>query len=235
MKKAAVIFTVVLLTLAVTAGAVVYHFLNSFSNKSGQNNDSLIGLKEVKAGEPLNILLLGVDVGTVGSDNSPKRSDTMMVFHYDPKTSEMVMVSIPRDTKVTINGSSEKINAANAIGGTELAIKSVEKLLGIDINYYVEINYEGFRKFIDAIGGIDTVIPFDMNYDDDFQDLHIHFKKGQKVHLDGQKAEEFVRWRKNNDGTGYAEGDLGRITMIKENGADRGANADSNGQNAALR
>ena len=51
----------------------------------------------------------------------------------------------------------------------------------------------------------------DMDYDDDAQDLHINFKAGETVHLDGKKAEEFFRWRKNNDGTGFADGDLGRI------------------------
>jgi anionic cell wall polymer biosynthesis LytR-Cps2A-Psr (LCP) family protein len=80
----------------------------------------------------------------------------------------------------------------------------------------VEINYEGFRKFIDAIGGIDTVIPYNMDYDDPTQNLHIHFNKGQKIHMDGKKAEEFVRWRKNNDGGGYARGDLGRISTQQD-------------------
>jgi anionic cell wall polymer biosynthesis LytR-Cps2A-Psr (LCP) family protein len=54
-------------------------------------------------------------------------------------------------------------------------------------------------------------ISSNMNYDDDSQNLHIHFEKGETVHLDGEKAEEFFRWRKNNNGTGLAEGDLGRI------------------------
>lgn len=211
MKKAATILIIVLITIVVTLGGALYYFLNSFSNKNTGDGESLIQAKSIKDGDPYNILILGVDVGTVGSKNSPKRSDTMVVFHYDPNTCEAAMISIPRDTKVTIRGNSEKINAANAFGGTELAIASVEKLLDIDINYYLEIDYEGFRKLIDAIGGIDTVIPYNMDYDDDYQNLHIHFKRGQKVHLDGKKAEEFVRWRKNNDGTGYAEGDLGRI------------------------
>lgn len=211
MKKAIVIFIVIFLTIAVTFGIILYSYLDRFSSKGGQDSGSLIQPKEVKAGESFNILLLGVDIGIAGSKDSPKRSDTMLVLHYDPDTSEMSMVSIPRDTKVTIRGGMEKINAANAYGGPELAIKTVEDLLGISINYYVELNYEGFRKIVDAAGGIDTVIPFDMNYDDNVQNLHIHFKKGQKVHLDGKKAEEFVRWRKNNDNTGYAEGDLGRI------------------------
>jgi len=216
MKKAVTAFIVVLITIVITSGMFLYYYLNSFSNNGKEIGESIVEPKKVKAGEPFNILLLGVDIGVAGSKNSPKRSDTMVVFHYDPNTSEAAMVSIPRDTRVSIRGNAEKINAANAFGGTELAISSVEKLLGIAINYYVEIDYEGFRKFIDAIGGIDTVIPYDMNYDDPYQNLHIHFKKGQNIHLDGKKAEEFVRWRKNNDNTGYAEGDIGRIETQQE-------------------
>lgn len=211
MKKALATTAVIFITVFVVSGMILYGYLNSFSGKNDGDNGGIIEPKEIKRGEPFNVLLMGVDVGTVGSKNSPKRSDTMVVFHYDPETNEVAMVSIPRDTKVTIKGSPEKINAANAYGGKELAIKTVEDLLDIEINYYVEVDYEGFRKFVDAIGGIDVIIPYNMNYDDDAQDLHIHFKKGQSVHLDGQKAEEYVRWRKNNNNTGYAEGDLGRI------------------------
>lgn len=211
MKKTIGIIAVIFITLVLCSGMVLYNYLNSFSDKTGSNDGNFIQPKEIKSGEPFNVLLLGVDVGTVGSKNSPKRSDTMVVFHYDPKANEVAMVSIPRDTKVTINGNQEKINAANAFGGSELAIKAVENLLKININYYVEINYQGFRKLIDAIGGIDVIIPYNMDYDDNAQNLHIHFKKNQSVHLDGKKAEEYVRWRKNNDNTGYAEGDLGRI------------------------
>ena len=87
----------------------------------------------------------------------------------------------------------------------------VEDLLGIQINYTVKIDYNAFRQFIDAIGGIEMEIERDMYYDDPSQDLHISFKGGTVEHLDGKKAEEFFRWRKNNDGTGLATGDIGRI------------------------
>lgn len=216
MKKVVAIIAVVLLTIVVTFAIVIYGYFNSFSGRNKQSGEGSIQPKEAKSGEPFNVLVLGVDIGTAGVENSPQRSDTMLVLHYDPGTSEMSMVSIPRDTQVILKGKPDKINAANAYGGTELAIASVEKLLDISINYYVEINYEGFREIVNAVGGIDVIIPYDMNYDDNVQDLHIHFKKGQNVHLDGQKAEEYVRWRKNNDGTGYAEGDLGRIKTQQE-------------------
>lgn len=211
MKKALKYVLIFLIVLIVASASFIYFYLNSFSAKSRKNSGSYIQPQEVKNGEPFNVLLLGLDIGTVGSENSPKRSDTMMIFHYDPKTSDISVVSVPRDTRVKINGSYKKINAANLIGGPSLAISTVEDLLGIKINYYATIDYAAFRKIIDAIGGIDVVVPYNMDYDAESQDLHIHFTKGESVHLNGEKAEEFVRWRKNNDGTGFAEGDLGRI------------------------
>lgn len=216
MRKALKYVLILLIVVIIASGSFIYFYLRSFSAKNKQNSGSYIQPKEVKSGEPFNLLLLGLDIGTVGSKDSPKRSDTMMIFHYDPKTSEISVVSVPRDTRVKINGSYEKINAANAFGGPSLAVSTVENLLNIKINYYATIDYAAFRKIIDAIGGIDVVVPYNMDYDAESQNLHIHFKKGQTVHLDGEKAEEFVRWRKNNDGTGFADGDLGRINAQQE-------------------
>ena len=104
-----------------------------------------------------------------------------------------------------------KMNAAYAIGGDEEVTNQIENILEIQINYIVKIDYNAFRKIIDAIGGVEMYIEQDMFYDDDGQNLHINFKAGETVNLDGKKAEEFFRWRKNNDGTGFANGDLDRI------------------------
>ena len=109
------------------------------------------------------------------------------------------------------NGKNYKINAAYVKGGDEKTKSVVQNLLGITVNYIVKIDYAAFRGFIDAIGVVDMEIERDMKYDDDGQNLHIDFKGGTVAHLNGQKAEEFFRWRKNNDGTGFANGDLDRI------------------------
>ena len=100
---------------------------------------------------------------------------------------------------------------AHLLGGEKEVFQQVESLLSIRVNYLVEIDYAAFRNLIDAIGGVEMYIDRNMYYDDDAQDLHIHFNAGETVLLDGKKAEEFFRWRKNNDGTGLAEGDIGRI------------------------
>ena len=98
-----------------------------------------------------------------------------------------------------------KINAAYALGGEDELVMQVKKLLEIDVNYIVEIDYKAFRSIIDAIGGIEMYIDRNMDYDDDAQNLHIHFKEGETVLLDGEKSEEFIRWRKNNDGSGFVQ------------------------------
>lgn len=214
MKKRSKIFSIIiiLITVMFCGGIYVYNYLLRFNGLS-QAGEGEINTKAVRKNEPVNLLLMGVDIGDPKSKNAndPKRTDTLMLVNYNPNTEEINMVSIPRDTLIKINGKNQKINAAHAIGGINYAIESVEKLLDIDVNYYGKVDYEGFRKIIDAIGGVDMKINNRMDYDDPTQNLSIHFKKGEVVHLDGKKAEEFFRWRKNNDGTGLANGDLGRI------------------------
>lgn len=218
-------FAVVTVTFVVVVLALIfgyfYFYLSSFSNSavdlskkdltSQLDKDDVEKIK--KDGKSCNILVMGVDIGTPGATNAndPKRTDTMILAHYNAEDKKIYLVSIPRDILIKINGKNQKINAAHAIGGVSYTVDAVEKLLGIQIDYYGKINYEGFRQVIDAIGGINMDITRRMDYDDPSQNLSIHFKKGTTVHLDGKKAEEFFRWRKNNDGTGLEDGDLGRI------------------------
>ncbi|MBE6071319.1 MAG: LytR family transcriptional regulator [Clostridium butyricum] len=187
----------------VSAGIALF----KISNNSMPDGDS------PGVGESLNILLMGVDIGDVNQveNQSIKRTDTLMVLNYNPKTKGVNLVSVPRDTLININGSHYKINSAYALGGYSRLETEVENLLNININYIVRIDYNAFREFIDAIGGVEMTIDQDMYYDDEGQNLHINFKAGETVKLDGKKAEEFFRWRKNNDGTGLVTGDLGRI------------------------
>ncbi|WP_392486609.1 LCP family protein [Haloimpatiens sp. FM7315] len=207
------LFTILIIGLIAFGAYSYYSLFKMGKNIEGNKDKEQIETAEVKKNDPINVLLMGVDIGDpkLKGDNVPKRTDTMLVIHYDPAEKSAQIVSVPRDTKVEINGRTEKINNAHAINGIKGAIDSVESLLDIDINYYVRLDYEGFRQVIDAIGGVDMPIERNMNYDDDAQNLHIHFEKGTVTHLDGKKAEEFFRWRKNNNGAGFADGDLGRI------------------------
>ena len=163
--------------------------------------------------KPVNILLLGMDIGDPNQEDNKdiKRTDTIMVVNYNPETDKITTVSVPRDTLIQNNGNSVKINSAFAIGGYSRIKTEVEGLLNVNINYIVKVDYDAFVDIIDAIGGVKMKIERNMIYDDEGQNLHINFKAGETVKLDGQKAQEFFRWRKNNDGSGFANGDLDRI------------------------
>ena len=166
----------------------------------------------VQAGQRINVLVMGLDADKL-------RSDTMLLVSFDPETKKATFMQIPRDTRALIagKGTYEKINSAYAYGVGDKqfpanlrALKTVEDLLDVSIHYTVVVDLEGFRKAIDAVGGVTIDIPQKMDYDDPTQDLHIHFEPGRQK-LDGKQALEYVRWRGNNDGTGYVDGDLGRI------------------------
>jgi polyisoprenyl-teichoic acid--peptidoglycan teichoic acid transferase len=205
------VFVSLVLCVGLATAGYIYNFLQQLS---GGKNNAAENVKPVSAkkDEPVNILAMGVDVGIVGSSNdNAKRTDTILLMNYNPKLEEINVISIPRDTLIMMNEKYKKINEAHVIGGPAYLIDAVEKLLDIKVNYYGKIDYKGFRKMIDTIGPIEVKINNKMDYDDEAQNLHIHFKKGEIVKLDGKKAEEFFRWRKNNDGTGLADGDLGRI------------------------
>jgi LCP family protein required for cell wall assembly len=126
-----------------------------------QNGESPDEVAPSLAGERVNILLLGTDKRL--SEQGPSRTDTMIVVTVDPETKTAGMLSIPRDLWVPIPGHSEnRINVAHFLGeldkypggGPALAKKTVQYTLGIPIHYYVRINFEGFEKLLDAIGGI---------------------------------------------------------------------------------
>ena len=216
-RKRIFIFTLsIIIALLLGTFAYGYNFISSLkTNNLGE------GIKPESKTDPINILILGMDVGDTDNQENKaiRRSDTIMVFNYNPNTKKAHLISVPRDTLIEVDAYLDtgeyqrywKINSAYALGGEEEITMHVESLLGIDINYIVEIDYDAFRNTIDAIGGVDMYIEQDMFYDDDEQDLHINFKGGETVHLDGKKAEEFFRWRQNNDGTGLPNGDIDRI------------------------
>ena len=148
------------------------------------------------------ILLSGLDDDNGGSDtNILVAVDTVNGYVYGV---------IPRDSKAIIDGKARKINYAYNKGGTELLADTVSEQLGIPVDYTVSVNLKGFTALVDAIGGVDFDVPINMDYDDPIQNLSIHFKKGVQ-HLSGADALRVVRFRHNNDGSGYGSEDLGRM------------------------
>ena len=146
-----------------------------------------------------------------GLDDDNGGSDTNILVSFDQPNKKISLVSLPRDTLLHHDWVSNKLNYAYAKGGTALLQDEIENLLGIPVDFYVTVNLKGFISLVDQIGGVDFEVPVDMDYDDPYQNLHIHYNKGMQ-HLNGQQAMEVVRWRKNNDGTGYATADIGRIS-----------------------
>ncbi len=162
-----------------------------------------------KIPKPVNILILGLDDEEV-------RSDVIILMNFKPEDAKLNILSIARDTRVYFKGKPWKINAMMAIGREKLVIDTVERYTGMPVHYYITLNFRGFREIVDTLGGVEFYVPFNMDYDDPAQNLHIHLKKGWQV-LDGRKAEQFVRYRKGNrNGQGYEDGDLGRIKAQQE-------------------
>lgn len=145
-----------------------------------------------------------------GTDDGNGCADTNILVGFDAKNQAITCVSIPRDTGVYIDGKSQKVNAAYGKGGMALLADTVSDALGIPVDFTVEVSLEAFVKLVDEIGGVDFYVPLNMNYDDPYENLHIHFSKGTQ-HLNGRDALKVVRFRHNNDGSGYGTEDIGRI------------------------
>ena len=167
----------------------------------------------IAAGERVNVLLMGTDCRPI--DKGVCRTDTMILATLDPTTSMAGAVTIPRDLWVPIPGVGEsRINTANWYGavnrypggGPALAKKTVEYNFGRRVHYYVLIDFNGFRKAIDALGGIDINVPKavdDPEYPtEDFGTMHIHFNAGPQ-HMNGEQALQYARTR-------HQDGDFGR-------------------------
>ena len=159
----------------------------------GHNKETLNDLGTLK------VLIMGESTGM---------SDTLIVASYNPKTQKASMLSIPRDTYVE-NGkykysAQNKINALYSSGETpEKTVDAINKITGLNINYYILVDTQALVKLVDLIGGVEFDVPIDMKYDDYSQDLHINLKKGYQK-LTGEQAEQVVRFRHNNDGTTYS-------------------------------
>ncbi|MDE6935620.1 MAG: LCP family protein [Oscillospiraceae bacterium] len=145
-----------------------------------------------------------------GLDDENGGSDTNLLVALDAENKTINVASLPRDTLLDVSWSVKKLNNAYHHGGFSQTMSEVSRLLGIPVDYYVTVDLRAFVELVDEIGGVDFDIPVDMDYDDPYQDLQIHFEKGPR-HLTGEEALQVVRWRQNNDGTGYATADIGRI------------------------
>ena len=153
-----------------------------------------------------NILLLGVDSNGADSDLwVGTRTDTIILLNIDPRTKTVNAISIPRDSKVYLPKGMgvQKVNAAHAMGGVEMTIKTIENTLGIHVDKYIMVHDDAVRAIVDAIGGVDIFVEKNMKYHDYTGKLHINFTKGHHK-LTGSDVVEYLRFRHD------ALGDIGR-------------------------
>lgn len=167
------------------------------------NPDATGGISApVSIGKRTNVLLLGIDAR---EGETMARSDTIIMASIDPKTDQIALLSIPRDTRVNIPGHGwDKINSASVYGGPELTARVVSDLLGVSIKYYVLTNFSGFKDIVDTLGGVTIDVEQNMYHEDATDwDNQINLRKGLQ-RLDGDKALQYVRYR------GYVQGDIDR-------------------------
>lgn len=212
----------IMLLIILIAGSV-------FAYKVYKNGGGMTGMLATMIGHDENTkknlgefkcLILGISTDQDGVD----LTDTIMVASYNPNTQKATLLSIPRDTYTGKNSSKatayEKINALyTRKHRPDETLEAVNEITGLDIKYYVVVKTEALIKLVDVIGGITFDVPIDMDYDDTSQNLHIHLKAGEQK-LDGDKAEQLVRFRHNNNGTSYPEeygdNDTGRMRTQRE-------------------
>ena len=149
-----------------------------------------------------------------GVDEDGYRTDLILLCQINRADKRIQILQIPRDTRVNNKRNDKKINSAY-YSGFDVMSREIAQVTGITPEHYVMVGFDGFQEIVDAVGGVTLEIPFAMKYDDPAQDLHIDLPAG-KQKLDGEKAEMYMRYRKGNDGNGYAEGDVGRLSAQKE-------------------
>ena len=221
MKMWKKIVLIILLILLIAGGLFAYRVHRNGGGLSGMLA-TVVGHDEEtrKSLGELQVLLMGVSTDQEGV----ALTDTIMVASYNPNTQKAVLLSIPRDSFTGTNPkravASDKINAIyNVTRDPKETVEAVNELTGLNLQHYAIVQTEALIELVDAIGPIEYYVPTNMNYDDTSQDLHIHFEEGLQE-IDGQEAEELLRFRKNNDGTSYPEeygdNDIGRMKNQRE-------------------
>ena len=151
------------------------------------------------------LLLFGVD----SKAGEPARSDTIMLMRFNPKTHTINQLSIPRDTRVQLsNGTYDKINTAMFWGGPSAAVQTVKQFLGVEVNHVMVVDFKGFPRLVDAVGGVDMNVPKTISTVAGGRGRVVVFKQGM-YHFDGKYAMIYVRIR-------YADDDFHRAARQQQ-------------------
>ncbi|WP_081835458.1 LCP family protein [Carnobacterium jeotgali] len=200
------IFLIIILILFIALGLFVWKIYSDVAgttekiHKDVETEEVRESSVDISKKDPFSILLLGVDTGDLGRKEQG-RSDTMIVMTVNPTTNKATMVSIPRDTRTEIigHGTTDKINHAYAFGGTAMSVNTVQSMLDIPIDYYVEVNMKGLQDIVDAVGGVQVTSPLTFTYEG------YNFTEGESTSLDGKTALAYSRMRYDDP-----NGDYGR-------------------------
>lgn len=227
LTAAAVVLAVVLAAVVVHQKVVVRPDLENRPQKDTEQNvpepDYGEGIRPKvdgarKSQDFYTVLILGRDTGGGGN------TDTMLLASYDVTNQKAAVMSIPRDTMVNVSWDVKKINSVyNSWGGGEEGIQGlyqeISQLVGFEPDFRVVLEWEAVGALVEAIGGVEFDVPYNMDYDDDVQDLHIHQMAGLR-RLSGEDAMQVIRWRENNNDSSYGYhkkdggiGDSGRMKV----------------------
>ncbi len=155
------------------------------------------------------------DFVVAGVDDDGYRTDLILFCRYNMSDNSINVLQIPRDTKVETDRYDKKINSAYGSPEKEQTLfDEIEGLIGIRPEKSVIVSFKAFREIIDAIGGVEIDVPIRMYYHDPVQNLTIDLFPGLQL-LNGRRAEMFMRFRQNDDGSGYPNGDIDRVAAQK--------------------
>lgn len=209
LKKKKSTMILIMCVLSIISATILAFSVASEADDSGLSElpsvkDSLKDLLPEQMGKRKNYLILG-------TDRASGLTDVMMIVSVDTTSLKADVVQIPRDTYARYSGGSyKKINGAvSALGGAQGLRDMLCDAMCIDIEGYVLFGLDAFVKAVDMVGGVEIELPFDIDYDDPYQNLSIHLDAGKQI-LNGKAAEQFVRYRSD-----YVRGDLGRIDAQK--------------------
>lgn len=189
--------------LSFVASKFAFDFLDQRSNAANHSNGGTFEDQAVKTSkDEYLILLVGVDKAA-GEENNEDftRTDTIMLMKANTKDGTIKLLSIPRDSRVLVRNTYDKVNHAHAFGGIELTLQSLRNFLGLDIDYYVQVNYQALVNIVDAIGGVDYEVPEGVN----IKKWTLNIKPGMH-HFNGTDTMWYLRTRHI-----YNNGDIGRV------------------------
>lgn len=208
-KKAAIAVVAAVLVVLLGAGTAFALYMNHINNqltRGDKTDEELLALDDALGyhtsfDEPFYMMLIGSDKRE-GNSSMGARSDTNIVVRVDPTEDQLTMVSIPRDTKIDIDGyGTQKFNAAYSFGDAAGAIEAAEELLDIEISHYAEVNFKDLSGLVDAVGGVTVEVEetIDDYHCDDGDGNHYVIEEGTQT-LSGGEALTFARTRQYVDG-----------------------------------